>query len=193
MHTLKVIIASTRADRKGPIIGSWIYNKTKSIPDFKVELVDLAEVNLPFLNEPNHPILQKYQYDHTKKWSELINSTDAFIIVTCEYNFGFPASIKNALDYLYSEWNYKPVGFVSYGGVAAGTRAVQMLKQVVTCLKMMPIAESVNIPFFSQYIDINNKFNSTELIDKNADGMLTELLTWTKGLKEMRKKKQPIL
>jgi len=189
MYSLKIIIASTRPGRKGPSIGRWVYDRALLQNDFETGLIDLAEVNLPIMDEPNHPRFMNYQHEHTKKWSKLIESTDAFIIVTPEYNFSFPASVKNAIDYLYHEWSYKPVALVSYGGVAAGTRAVQMLKQVLTTLKMMPMVESVNIPFFMKFIDENEKFNAEEGLIKSADEMIRELLLWTIGLKSIREMK----
>lgn len=186
MYNLKIILASTRPGRKGPAIASWILDKSTQYPEFNVELLDLAEINLPFMDEPAHPRLKKYEHEHTKQWSKTIDSADAYIIVTCEYNYGFSAPLKNALDYLYNEWNNKPVGIVSYGGLAAGTRAAQMLKQVLTALKMMPLAESVNIPFFTKHIDEDDKFNGDETLDKSAEAMFGELLRWTQSLKTLR-------
>jgi len=188
MYNLKIIIASTRPGRKGPAIASWIYEVCKNSNFFNVELLDLETINLPFLDEPKHPGLKEYSHEHTFKWSEIINSADAFIIVTCEYNHGYPAPLKNALDYLFQEWNYKPVGFVSYGGIAGGTRAVQQLKQVVTAQKMMPVTESVNIPFFTKYIDEHNKFNADDKLLKSANTLIDELLKWTEALSQIRKK-----
>lgn len=186
MYNLKIITASTRPGRKGPALADWIFETAKKHTEFSVELLDLAAINLPFLDEPNHPRLQKYEKEHTKKWSTLISGADAFIFVTPEYNFGYPAPLKNALDFLYNEWTYKPVAFVSYGGIAGGTRSVQALKQVVTALKMMPVVEAVNIPFFTKYIDEQNKFNADEHIQHSAETMITELLKWTEKLKLMR-------
>ena len=189
MYNLKIITASTRPGRKGPALANWIFDLAKKHTEFTVELLDLAEINLPFLDEPNHPSMQKYTKDHTKKWSATIAAADAFIFVTPEYNFGYPASLKNALDFLYNEWTYKPVAFVSYGGIAGGTRSMQALKQVVTAMKMVPIVEAVNIPFFTKYIDEQNKFNADEGINKAAEGMFKELLKWTETLHQMRNKK----
>ncbi len=186
---LKIIIASTRPGRKGPILGTWITDIARKHGVYDVEVLDLAEINLPFIDEPNHPRFQKYEHEHTKAWSKTINEADAFIFVTPEYNFGYPATLKNALDFLYNEWTYKPVGFVSYGGVAAGTRAVQMLKQVVTAQKMMPVAESVNVPFFTRFINDADQFVPEEGLEKSAYGMLDELVLWTKALMELRSHK----
>lgn len=188
MYNLKIIIASTRPGRKGPAIAAWIIQKASDLKDFKVEVLDLAEINLPLMNEPEHPRLKKYQHQHTKDWSAKIDSADAFIMVTPEYNYGFIAPLKNAIDYLSLEWNYKPVAFVSYGGLAGGTRSVQMLKQIVTSLKMMPLLESVNIAFFMKYLGEKGNFNADETLEKSADVMLSELLRWTKGMKAIREK-----
>jgi len=108
------------------------------------------------------------------------------VFVTPEYNYGYPAAIKNAIDYLHEEWKYKPVGFVSYGGVAAGTRAVQQLKQVVTTLKMFPVFESVNIPFHSQFIDEEGQLQANEVMEQAADAMLNELLRTQAALRPLR-------
>jgi NAD(P)H-dependent FMN reductase len=188
MLTLKVIIASTRPGRKGPAMASWIYDLAAAHQDLKVELVDLAEVNLPIFDEANHPIMQKYEHQHTKDWAAIVDSADAFIIVLPEYNFGFNAVIKNAIDYLHKEWQYKPVGFVSYGGVSGGTRAVQMLKQVVTALKMMPVPESVNIPAFTKFINEDGQFVAEEGLTKSAEAMIVELVKWTNAMKPLRGK-----
>jgi NAD(P)H-dependent FMN reductase len=188
MYNLKIITASTRPARKGPALANWIFETAKQHTEFSVELLDLAEINLPFLDEPHHPRLQKYEKEHTKKWSAQISSADAFIFVTPEYNYGYPAPLKNALDFLYNEWLYKPVGFVAYGGIAAGTRCMQALKQVVTALKMMPVVEAVNVPFFTNHINEQGIFIADEGIQKSAEGMLKELLKWTEALHQMRNK-----
>ena len=185
-YKLIIIIASTRPKRKGPLIANWVLNIAKEYEEFEVELVDLKDINLPFLDEPEHPMLKLYHHDHTKQWSKIIDDADAFVVVTPEYNAGYNAVLKNAIDFLYKEWNYKPIALVSYGGVSAGTRAAQMLKQVFTNLKMMPLAESVNIPFFSKFIDENETFNGDEILEKSANTMFKELGKWTKSLKQMR-------
>ena len=152
MNNIKILSSTTREGRKGIAVANWITELGKRNDNYNIELLDLAEINLPFMDEPNHPRLQKYQHAHTKRWSETITAADAFIIVLGEYNFGFPAPIKNAIDYLFNEWRYKPVAFVSHGGVSGGLRSTQMLKQVVTALNMMPIVDQVNIPFFANLL-----------------------------------------
>src|SRR5919202_6790763 len=138
MNSLKIITSTTRPGRKGIAVANWMTGVAQQTGKFNVELLDLAVINLPFLDEPNHPRLQQYQHEHTKRWSATIDAADAFIIVLGEYNFGFPAPIKNALDYLFNEWKHKPVAIVSYGGISGGLRSTQMIKQVVTALSIMP-------------------------------------------------------
>ena len=172
---LQIIIGSTRPGRVGPAVADWIIDRARARGDFEVVVTDLAELNLPMFDEPNHPRLHQYVHQHTKDWSAIVEASDAFIFVIPEYNYGFNAATKNAIDYLNSEWLNKPAGIVSYGGVAAGTRATQMLKQVLTALKIMPVPEAVNIPFVFQHLDEDKRFKSTELIDASATAMLDEV------------------
>jgi NAD(P)H-dependent FMN reductase len=188
MNKVKIITSTTREGRKGIAVANWITEVAKENKNYEVELLDLAQINLPFMDEPNHPRLQQYKHEHTKNWSAKISAADAFIFVLAEYNFGFPAPIKNAIDYLFNEWKYKPVAFVSYGGVSGGLRSTQMLKQVVTAIHMTPIVEQVNIPFFAKLIDDKGIFQPNETIIKSADVMLTELERWSEALKTMRTK-----
>jgi NAD(P)H-dependent FMN reductase len=186
LPNLQIIIVSTRPGRVGLPIGSWFHQHALGHGKFSVERIDLAEVNLPLFDEPKHPRLRQYQHPHTKAWSATVARADAFVFVTPEYNYGTPPSLVNALDYLVHEWAYKPVGFVSYGGLAGGTRAVQMTKQIVTALKMMPIPEGVALPFFTQRIDDSGTFGATESHRKGADLMLDELLRWAEALRALR-------
>lgn len=176
MPKLHVILASTRPGRAGEPIAEWFAARARAHGAFDVELVDLAEVALPFFDEPAHPRLRRYEHDHTKAWSARVDAADAFVLVTPEYNYGYPATLKNAIDYLHFEWQHKPVAFVSYGGVAAGTRAVQQLKQVVTTLKMLPLFEAVSIPFHTQFIDEEGRVQANETMESAADAMLAELV-----------------
>lgn len=183
---LQVIICSTRPGRIGPSVARWFADYARQNSQYDVELVDLADFDLPVYNEAHHPATGKYEQDHTKAWSASVASADAYVFVTPEYNYGPPPAFVNALNYVYKEWNYKPCGFVGYGGVSGGLRAVQLEKQLVTTLKMMPMVEGVAIPMAWGHIDENKVFTSNELIDKSADTMLTELYRWTQGLKAMR-------
>lgn len=186
MPTLTVIIASTRPGRAGLPIAEWFTARAQAHAGFDVVVADLAARALPMMDEPNHPRLRRYVHQHTKDWSEIVDASDAFVIVTPEYNYGYPAPLKNALDYLGAEWHDKPVGFVSYGGVAAGTRAVQQLKQVVTALKMVSVVDAVNIPFHPQFIDEQRQLRANETMDKAADAMLEELVRVEAALRPLR-------
>jgi len=183
---LMILVASTRPGRAGEPVADWFCKRAVEHGGFEVEVVDLAKLNLPFMDEPNHPRLRQYVHQHTKDWSAMVERADAFVFVMPEYNYGFTAPLKNAIDYLHHEWAYKPVGFVSYGGVSAGTRAVQMMKQVVTTLKMMPINEAVSIPFVRQFINDDGKLVPNEVMNTAADQMLDELLRWAKALQPLR-------
>ncbi|HEY8594116.1 MAG TPA: NAD(P)H-dependent oxidoreductase [Devosiaceae bacterium] len=187
MSTLMIITASVRPGRKGPAIAKWIRSVAARDPEWQIIDVDLKTLGLPMHDEAAHPATGTYENQHTHEWSRLVDSADAFLVVTPEYNFSFPASLKNALDYLHREWHYKPMAFVSYGGLAAGTRAVQMLKQVVTSLKMMPMYESVNIPFFRNHLDEHGEFVPNESMQRSADAMLKELHKWAGPLAQIRK------
>jgi NAD(P)H-dependent FMN reductase len=185
MLKLHIIIASTRPGRLGPPIGTWFHAFAGKHDKFAVRLIDLAEVKLPLFDEPRHPRLRQYEHDHTRAWSATVAEADAYVFVTPEYNYSAPPSLVNALDFVYHEWHYKPVGFVSYGGIAGGTRAVQMLKLTVTGLKMMPLMEGVQIPFFTQHIE-GGVFKPTPQHETAATAMLDELARWAGALKTLR-------
>jgi NAD(P)H-dependent FMN reductase len=187
MPNLQVIVASTRDERKGPLIAEWFMGQARAHGQFDVELVDLKDVALPLFDEPRHPRLQQYEHEHTRRWSASVQRADAFVFVTPEYNFGTPPSLVNALDYLVKEWAYKPAAFVSYGGVSAGLRGVQMSKQMVGALRMVPVVEAVAIPFFPQHIDAaTGVFDPGEVQAKAAAAMLDELLKLANALKPLR-------
>jgi NAD(P)H-dependent FMN reductase len=184
--TLQIIIASTRPGRVGPAVADWFYDRAVKNGSFEVELIDLAEVNLPMFDEPKHPRFGEYVHQHTRDWSATIRRGDAYVFVLPEYNYGFNAALKNAIDYLNAEWQYKPLGFVSYGGVSAGTRAVQMLKQVVSGLKMVPMTEAVHIPFVQQFLDDKRVLEPNEIMEDSAAALLGELAKWTSAMAELR-------
>jgi NAD(P)H-dependent FMN reductase len=181
-----IVIASTRPGRGGEAVARWFRDWAGEHGGFALTVVDLAEFRLPLLDEPNHPRLRQYTNRHTHEWSEMVDGADAFVFVTPEYNHGYPASLKNAIDYLHHEWRYKPVGFVSYGGVAAGTRSVEQLQQVVTAVRLMPVIEQVNIPFYQQFIDEDGVVQANEVMEQAADTMLEQLLALEATLRPLR-------
>ena len=181
-----IIIASTRPGRAGMPIGAWFAEQAERRGGFEVDLVDLAELNLPMMDEPNHPRLHQYTHQHTKEWSARVEAADAFVFVTAEYNHSYPAPLKNAIDYLSREWQYKPAGFVSYGGIAGGTRAVQALKPVLDILKMTALTDAVVIPLFQQYLDDEERFCPSEQVDSAARTMLDSIARWAPALATLR-------
>ncbi|MBI2390932.1 MAG: NAD(P)H-dependent oxidoreductase [Deltaproteobacteria bacterium] len=183
---LHVVVVSTRPARKGPALARWLVDRARAHGRFEVTLVDLREEDLPLLDEANHPRLAQYEHAHTRAWSAKVAGADAFVFVTPEYNYGVPAPLVNALDYLFHEWHYKAAGFLSYGGVSGGLRAVQMAKQLVTALRMMPIPEGVSVPMFAQLIDDSGAFAASELHERSATAMLDELFKWTTALSPLR-------
>lgn len=185
---LKIIVCSTRPSRKGPIVAKWAEEAAKADGRFDVELIDLAEVDLPLLDEPEHPSQRKYQHEHTKRWSAMIESGDAFVFVTPEYDYFPPASVINAVQYLVHEWSKKPAGIVSYGGVSGGTRASQMLRLLLSDLGVMPLQQSVPIPFFAQFIE-NDQVKPNQQMTDGAKLMLNALHDWATTLKAMREAK----
>jgi NAD(P)H-dependent FMN reductase len=187
MARLGVVIASVREGRIGLPIAERFLELARTASAFDVSLLDLKAVDLPLLAEPNHPRLRQYESARTKSWSETVASFDAFVFVTPEYNFSAAPALLNALDHLYVEWNYKPAGFVSYGGISGGLRAVQMAKQVLGALKMVPLVEAVTIPFASKLIDADaRKFRADEAHARSAATMLKELARWSDALAVLR-------
>ena len=189
MYKLKIISSTVRPGRKGPLVANWIAEQARQHGSFEVELLDLGEINLPMMNEPHHPVQKKYTFEHTKSWSAKIEEAEAFIFVTAEYDFHYPAPLRNALEYLYSEWSYKAAGIVSYGGVSAGTRAAKNLMGDLPCFKTVPLTDMVNFPSFSKMINEQGEFTPPEVSAKSATTMLNELARWTKGLKAIREDK----
>ncbi|MHB1311331.1 MAG: NADPH-dependent FMN reductase [Gemmatimonadaceae bacterium] len=187
MLNLQVLNVSTRPGRKGPAVGEWMHQRALAHGAFAVEVVHLAALDLPVFDEPEHPRLRKYVHEHTRQWSATVERADAFVFVTPEYNFSTPAPLLNALTYLYHEWTYKPVAFASYGGASGGMRGVQMTKQLVTTLKLVPLVEALAFPLFAQQIDAETGvFNPGEKANKSAAAMLDELHRWAVALKPMR-------
>lgn len=182
-HGLQIVTASTRPGRIGPSFARWFSRIAREDARFEVEDIDLAEVGLPFLDEPKHPRFGQYEHQHTKDWSATITRADAFVFVIPEYNYGYNAVIKNAIDFLSAEWADKAVAFVSYGGIAGGTRAVQQLKQVLTTLRMVPIFEAVNVPFAAAALDAEGNVQPDEGREAAAGAVLDELARVTNLLR----------
>ncbi len=180
MAKLAVVISSTRPVRVGPTIAAWFVEQVQRHGEFDVGVVDLSG-RLPLLDEPQEASSGQYQHEHTKQWSATVRAYDAFVFVTPEYNRGISAPLKNALDYLYDEWAYKAVGFVSYGMSSAGLRAVEMAKQIVTTLRMVPVVEVVSEPL-RQRLDAAGALHADAAMATTATEMLDELSRLTRAL-----------
>ena len=176
MSTLKIILSSTRPGSIAPVIGRWVAERARKATEFDtIEILDLAEIALPFLDEPHHPKLGKYTKPHTLRWARDVATADALVIVTPEYNGGFPAPLKNALDFLHAEWRDKALGIVSYGGgTSGGTRAAGMLAPVTNALGLVTARHSVAIARASRQV-IDGEFVATPADDTAATAMLADL------------------
>lgn len=182
---LKVIVGSTRPGRVGIHVGKWIHGVAAAHPAFDADLVDLAEVGLPLYDEPVHPRLRKYQHEHTRRWSAIVDAADAYVLVMPEYNYSVAPALANALDYVFAEWACKPAGFVTYGGVSGGLRAAQLIKVTLSALKVVPIPEAVVIPFVANHIS-DGVFVPNETHVTAAGQMLDETARWAEALKPLR-------
>ncbi|WMT88026.1 NAD(P)H-dependent oxidoreductase [Pelagibacterium sp. 26DY04] len=183
---LKIIIGSTRPGRVGPTIARWVEAFASEREQFDVELVDLAEVGLPLLDEAAIPFFGQYQHEHTKRWSTIVSQADAFVFVTPEYNFFPPASLVNAIQVLLAEWGRKPAGIVSYGGISAGLRSAQALRQLLGNVNVHALAQMVPIPNFAEFIGEDGVFRPNQPMEEGAAGMLEELHKWAAALKPLR-------
>ncbi|MEU0948646.1 NAD(P)H-dependent oxidoreductase [Streptomyces canus] len=179
---LQIIIGSTRPGRRGHAIASWFHAHALAHAGFAPELVDLAEIGLPLLDEPRPPQQGRYENEHTRRWSEIARAADAYVWVVPEYNHSYNAATKNALDYLAKEWVGKPVAFVGYGGVAAGARAVQALLPVVTSLGMVPAAHAVQMPSIRRSFTDDGTFEAAPGLQESATRVLDELRRLTVAL-----------
>lgn len=175
---LQILIASTRPSRIGGAIGRWVAERAEDRADFEVEVVDLAEIDLPMFAESKHPRLGDYDHRHTREFSALVGRAEGFVLVFPEYNHSYNAALKNALDHLGPEWAGKPVGLVSYGGVSGGARAAVALQPVLFALTMQPVA-SVPVPFAARFIedvgDGRRRFTPNTEIETGTDTMLDVL------------------
>jgi NAD(P)H-dependent FMN reductase len=185
MPRLLIVIASTRPGRVGPAVARWFEDLARRDGRFEIDVADLAEQALPLLDEPEHPRLGRYRHEHTRRWSARVAAADAFVFVMPEYNYGYTAPLKNALDYLSQEWRHKPVGLVSYGGIAGGTRAQQLLKPVLLALRLTVAGESFGIPFVQRHVE-DGAFHPDEAASRSASALLDELALLTPVLAGLR-------
>jgi NAD(P)H-dependent FMN reductase len=188
MVNIKLIIGSTRPGRFGVQPAQWLMDLVKDRTDAQFELIDLEDVKLPFLDEPQPAMMGAYENEHTKAWSKRIAAADGFVFVSPEYNHSYSPSLKNAIDYLYAEWLHKPVAYVSYGVHAGGARGVEHLRGVAGQLKMYDLSEHVIIPSYFKQMDEQGKWTPSEEQIKQAHDMLDALVFWAEQMKTARAK-----
>jgi NAD(P)H-dependent FMN reductase len=184
MLNVAIILGSTRPGRIGEAVARWVYEIARRRSDASFELVDVKDFNLPLLDEPMPPSLSQYTQPHTKRWAAKIAEFDAFVFVTAEYNHGIPGALKNAIDYLYREWNHKAAGFVSYGA-AGGSRAVEQLRLVMAELRVADVRSQV---LLSVLTDFENYTAFTPAASREAEvnRMIDDVVAWGVALKPLR-------
>jgi NAD(P)H-dependent FMN reductase len=181
-----VICGSTRPGRNGASVARWVYEVAKKRNDAQVELVDIQDYHLPLLDEPVPPSMGRYSKPHTKTWAAKINSFDGFVFVTPEYNHGTCAALKNAIDFLFKEWNDKAAGFVGYGG-SGGVRAVESLRLVMGELKVADVRAQVQLSMFTDFENFS-VFKPGPTKEKSVNDMLDEVIAWGTALRKVREK-----
>lgn len=184
MTKIAIILGSTRPGRNGEAVAKWVAEIASRRSDAEFELVDLADYPLPHLDEPTPAAYQSYQNDHTKAWSAIIAGFDGFVFVTPEYNHSTSGVLKNALDYLYNEWNNKAAAFVSYG-VVGGARAVEHLRLVAAELQIATVRTQVAISLITEFEDYS-VFKPNDYLLPGVDTMLDQLVSWSKAMETVR-------
>lgn len=184
MTRIGIIVGSTRPGRNGKAVADWVHAIAAERDDAHFELVDLIDYPLPHLDEPMPASMQQYQNDHTKRWSETIASFDGYVIVTPEYNHGPSGVLKNAIDFLYKEWNNKAVGFVSYGGVG-GARAVEHLRLVAGELQLADVRAQVTLSLATEFENFST-FKPGEYQVPAVNTLLDQVVAWSSALVPLR-------
>ena len=185
MVKLAIIIGSTRPGRKADAVARWVHEIAKKRQDAEFEVVDIKEFDLPLLDEAVPPSMGQYSMPHTKAWAAKIASFDAYVFVTPEYNHGPSGALKNAIDFLYREWNNKAAGFVSYGS-AGGVRAVEQLRLVMGELQVADVRAQVMLSLFTDFENFS-VFKPTPTHEKSVNVMLDQVIAWGGALKSLRK------
>ena len=182
---LMIVVASVRDGRQGRAVADWFIGEAEKHGSFEVKVADLKEINLPLMTEPNHPRFKDYTQEQTWEWSRMVEAADAFAFVMPEYNHSMAAPLKNAIDYLFQEWQYKPALIVSYGGISGGQRAAQQLRQTLVALSMVSMPAQVAIPNFTEHIR-DNVFIGYEAANSSVTSGLDAMLEWLPALRSKR-------
>ena len=184
MIRVAIVTGSTRPGRHNEAVSRWVHHLAKERKDAEFELVDIADYNLPLLDEHLPPSLGDYHHEHTKRWAQKIGSFDAYVFVTPEYNHGTSGALKNAIDFLYREWNNKAAAFVSYGG-AGGARAVEHLRLIMAELMVATVRAQVMLSLFDDFEQFTT-FTPNPRHDQEVHRMLDQLIAWGGALKTLR-------
>ena len=184
MIKIGIILGSTRPNRSGEQVATWVYDLASRRSDAKFELIDLRDYPLPHLDEPLPPSMGQYQNEHTKRWATTIASFDGFIMVTPEYNHSTSAVLKNALDYLYAEWNNKAAGFVSYG-LAGGVRAAEHLRLACAELQIAGVRQQVTLSLLTEFENYTI-FKPGDYTAAWLDTLIDQVIAWSTALAPLR-------
>lgn len=185
MTRIAVVAGSTRPGRHSMQVAEWVLKRAREHGGAEFEILDVADFDLPLLDEPKPPSLGNYQQDHTKRWAAAVKGFDGFIFVTAEYNHSVPGALKNALDYVYAEWNNKAVAFVSYGS-AGGVRAVENLRLIAGELQMADVRAQVALPFATDFRDYTT-FTPSDGAEQALQPLFGQLISWSAALQTLRK------
>ncbi|MFZ4453294.1 NADPH-dependent FMN reductase [Salibacterium aidingense] len=184
MTKIAIIIGSTRPGRKGGEVADLVFNLARKRNDAVFHLVDIADYKLPLLDEPKAAVFGQYSKPHTQKWAKTIEGFDGFIFVTPEYNHAPTGALKNAIDYLYEEWNHKAAGFVSYGG-NGGVRAVENLRLIMGALMVADVKSQVSLSLFTDFENFN-ELKPASYQMKVLQDLFDEVINWSNALKPLR-------
>ena len=187
MTSLMIIVGSVRPGRVGLPVAEWVKSRVEAHGGFDIDFVDLLELNLPFMDEPNHPAQRAYTRDHTVAWSKRVDAAESFVFVSPEYNHSLSPALKNAIDYLSQEWWRKPVGFVSYGGVSGGSRSVAAMDPVISTVGLVKTGVAVEIPFVNTLV-ADGAFSPTQRETTILSRMLGEIESLSVALKPLQNK-----
>src|SRR5256714_3767282 len=184
MLKIGIITGSTRPNRQSPAVATWVLEIARKRTDAEYELVDIKDFELPLLDEPSPPSMGNYQQPHTKRWAAKIASLDAFVFVSPEYNHGIPAALKNAIDFLFAEWNHKAAGFVSYGG-AGGARAVEQLRLLLAEVHVGTGRTQTVVWMITDFANLPT-VNPPTKHQKTLRIVLDQIVAWDGALKQLR-------
>lgn len=190
MLRIGIIVGSSRPNRVAPQVAAWVREIAGQRTDAAFEIVDIADFDLPIFDEPMPPSLGNYAHEHTKRWSAKIDSLDGFVFVTPEYNHSISGAMKNAIDFIYNEWNNKAAGFVSYGSTG-GVRAVEHLRGIMAEVQVADVRGHVSLSLFTDFENYTT-FEPSEATRPHVDGMLDQVVAWSGALKALRSERAAV-